>query len=62
MQSQMPNLMPKVPLAHALPLLSAMLCVAPTLPRCGPQWFARRTGPGTKVLIQRCSESGFAAL
>ena len=40
----MTNFMPKVPLAHALRVLPAMLCVVAAHQRCGPQWFSKRAG------------------
>ena len=55
--SPMPNFMPKVPLAHARPMLPAMLCVVAAHPRFGLPGCAKRVGSGIKVLTRRCSGS-----
>ena len=52
--SLMPKFAPKVPLAQALLVFLAMLFVAPTLPRFGPQRFAKRVGSSTKFLTRCC--------
>ena len=51
----MPNLIIKVLLARILPMLPAMLSVAPALSRFGPQWFAKRAGFTLAFLTRRCS-------
>ena len=51
----MPKFMPKVPLAHALPVLPAMLCVAPAHPRFGLGGFAKRAGFTPMRLTRRYS-------
>jgi len=53
----MPILVPKVPLAHALPVLSAMLSIVAAHPRFGPGGFAKRACSSTKVLTRHCSGS-----
>ena len=52
----MPILTPKVPLAHALPVLSALLYVAPAHPRFGLGGFARLVVSSTTRLTRRYSE------
>ena len=62
----MPDFMPKLPLAHALPVqtaiffaavlvLSGVLCLVRALARFGPQRFARHAGFGLGVLTWHCS-------
>ena len=53
----MPKFASKVPLAHALLVLPAMLCVVAARPRFVLSGCAERVGFGTKVLTRRCSGS-----
>ena len=53
----MPILMPKAPVAHTLPVLSAMLSIVAALSRFELGGFARRACSGTKVLTRHCSGS-----
>ncbi len=54
-QSPMPILVPKAPMAHVLPVLGAMLSIVAALSRCGLGGFANRACSGTKVLTRRYS-------
>ena len=53
LQSPMPILTPKVPLAHALPVFSAMLYIAVALPRFSLSGCAANAYSSTKVLTAK---------
>ncbi len=53
-KSTMPNFMPKVPLAHALPVLPAMLSIVAAHPCFSLPGCAERVSSSTRVLTRRC--------